>query len=60
MPIVYVVTNTINGRKYVGKCRHKKPGYLGSGLAITHAINKYGKGNRKSKRKIQKMAITNK
>lgn len=45
MPIVYVTTNKINGRKYLGKCVHKKPGYLGSGIAIRHAIRLYGREN---------------
>ncbi len=45
MPIVYVTTNRINGRKYLGKCVHKKPSYLGSGIAIRHAIKLYGRDN---------------
>jgi group I intron endonuclease len=45
MPIVYVTTNNINGKKYLGKCCHKKTFYLGSGVALKSAIKKYGKEN---------------
>jgi hypothetical protein len=45
MAIVYVITNVVNGKKYLGKCVHNKPWYFGSGLAIRHAIEKYGKHN---------------
>lgn len=45
MPIVYVTINKINGRKYLGKSVHGKPFYLGSGIAITNAIEKYGKSS---------------
>jgi len=45
MPIVYVTTNKINGKKYLGKSAHGRPGYLGSGIAIQNAIRKYGKEN---------------
>lgn len=45
MPIVYLTTNLINGKKYLGKCAHKKQYYLGSGIALKSAINKYGKQN---------------
>jgi hypothetical protein len=45
MPIVYVTTNLVNGKKYLGKCRHNKEYYLGSGVALKSAIEKYGKQN---------------
>lgn len=45
MPIVYVTTNKINGKKYLGKCVHNKEFYLGSGVALRKAIEKYGKEN---------------
>jgi hypothetical protein len=45
MAIVYITTNTVNGKKYLGKCVHNKSWYLGSGVAIKAAIKKYGKEN---------------
>jgi group I intron endonuclease len=44
---IYITTNNINNKKYIGKCKYK-PGsknYLGSGLHLKRAINKYGKEN---------------
>ena len=45
MAIVYVTTNLINGKKYLGKRVHDNPEYLGSGIALKLAIQKYGKQN---------------
>lgn len=44
---VYVTTNLVNGKKYVGQhcCHSVRKGYLGSGTAIKEAIKKYGKEN---------------
>lgn len=46
---VYEITNTINGRKYIGKrschCLIEKDKYMGSGKALLEAINKYGIDN---------------
>ena len=42
-PIIYKTLNLINLKLYIGQ--HKTSaddGYLGSGLLITRAINKYG------------------
>lgn len=43
---VYIITNLMNGKKYIGKrsCKHniENDKYMGSGLAITYAIKKYG------------------
>lgn len=42
---LYVTTNLINGKKYVGVCRYSRPNsktYLGSGKALRRAIKKYG------------------
>ena len=43
---IYVTTNLINGRKYIGQ--HAKPefdeSYYGSGTALKPAIKKYGIG----------------
>lgn len=43
--IIYKTTNLINGKFYVGKDAKNNPNYLGSGKALKHAINKYGKEN---------------
>jgi len=46
---VYVTTNLINGKKYVGKCIYERQNnwetYLGSGTYLKRAIKKYGKDN---------------
>ena len=45
---IYITTNTINGKKYIGQCslhRHDNTIYLGSGKAIKAAIAKYGDEN---------------
>ena len=45
MPVVYLVTNKINGKKYIGVDGKNNPSYLGSGKIIRQAITKYGKKN---------------
>ena len=42
MHFIYLTTNTINGKRYVGKTNGKNPKYLGSGLNLDRAIKKYG------------------
>jgi len=42
---VYITTNNINGKKYLGKHNGKNPNYLGSGTILKDAIKKYGKYN---------------
>jgi hypothetical protein len=44
-PIIYITTNLINGKKYIGRDSNNNPNYLGSGIAIAKAIKKYGKNN---------------
>lgn len=45
--IIYVTTNLINGKKYIGqhRCRTETDDYLGSGLILKKAIAKYGEQN---------------
>ena len=43
--VIYLVTNLINGKKYVGRDAYNHPGYYGGGTAIKKAIKKYGKEN---------------
>jgi group I intron endonuclease len=43
---IYMTTNLINGKKYVGRCSKDErwdSGYLGSGVFLKQAIKKYGK-----------------
>lgn len=46
---IYETTNNINGMKYIGKCVYHRQNdwnkYLGSGLYLKRAINKYGREN---------------
>lgn len=43
--IIYITTNIINGKKYIGKDERNNPNYLGSGIELKLAIKKYGKQN---------------
>ena len=43
MSIIYKITNTKNGKIYVGKSKIDNPLYLGSGTILNQAIKKYGK-----------------
>lgn len=45
MAFVYITTNLINGKKYLGKHNGNNSNYLGSGTLLKQAINKYGKEN---------------
>ena len=44
---IYITTNTINNKKYIGQKKYCKnhESYLGSGVLIKAAISKYGKEN---------------
>lgn len=42
---IYETTNKLNGKKYIGLCSRSDDGYLGSGVILKQAINKYGKDN---------------
>lgn len=43
--IIYKTTNLINGKIYVGQDSKNNPNYLGSGMLLKQAINKYGINN---------------
>ena len=43
--IVYLTTNKINGKPYVGQDSKNNPEYFGSGKLIQMAVKKYGKEN---------------
>ena len=46
--IIYITTNTANGKRYIGqhKCTSDSfDGYLGSGVAFLKALKKYGRNN---------------
>lgn len=47
MAYVYIITNLINGKQYVGSSRKHQidENYYGSGRAIKDALKKYGKNN---------------
>ena len=47
MAYVYLITNKINGKKYIGSSRKNQidENYYGSGKAIKDALKKYGKNN---------------
>jgi group I intron endonuclease len=40
-----MVTNLINGKKYIGMDSNNNPKYLGSGTLITQSLKKYGRKN---------------
>jgi hypothetical protein len=43
--VIYLTTNLINDKKYIGLDSYNKPNYLGGGTALKRAIRKYGKEN---------------
>jgi len=45
MGVIYMTTNLINGKKYIGRDSKNNPNYFGSGLLLKYAIRKYGKHN---------------
>lgn len=42
MPVIYITTNLINNKKYLGSDKHNNPKYYGSGKLLKLAIKKYG------------------
>ena len=47
--VIYITTNLINNKKYIGKDSYNNPKYLGSGTLLLEDIKKYGKKNFKKK-----------
>lgn len=47
--VVYLITNLINNRQYVGAEKRYNSGYFGSGRLIKEAIEKFGRENFKKK-----------
>ena len=43
--IIYKTINKINGHYYIGKDQRNNPEYLGSGLLLKRAVEKYGRDN---------------
>jgi hypothetical protein len=43
--VIYLTTNMCNNKIYIGKTIKDDKNYLGSGIAITNSIKKYGKEN---------------
>lgn len=43
---IYLTTNKINGKKYIGMCKNThRENYIGSGKLLKQAVKKYGKEN---------------
>lgn len=42
---IYLTTNNVNGKKYIGMTNGNKEDYMGSGRLIEKAFKKYGKQN---------------
>ena len=42
---IYITTNLINGKIYIGQCYAGKRWYLGSGVYLKNAVKLYGKEN---------------
>ena len=43
--VIYMTTNLINNKKYIGKDSNNNPKYLGGGIYLKKAFKKYGKKN---------------
>ena len=47
--IIYLTTNLINGKQYIGKDRNNNPHYLGGGVLLKEDIQTFGKSKFKKK-----------
>jgi len=56
---IYAITNLKNNKQYIGREKHYKPEYYGSGKLIKEAIKKYGKKNFKKEILIDDRNIDN-
>ena len=43
--VIYLTINLVNNKKYIGKDSNNNPNYLGSGVYLKQAIEKYGREN---------------
>ncbi len=43
--VIYLTTNLVNGKQYIGKDRNNNPHYLGGGVLLKEDIQKLGKTN---------------
>lgn len=43
--VIYLVTNLVNSKKYIGQDSKDDPRYLGSGYLLAKALKKYGEAN---------------
>ena len=45
MGVIYMTTNLVNGKKYIGRDKYNRKRYLGSGKLLKKAIKRYGKNS---------------
>ncbi len=45
IPHIYIVTNLVNGKIYIGQTNGDQTGYFAGGVYVNRAIKKYGKKN---------------
>lgn len=57
MGVIYMTTNLINGKKYIGRDSKNNPNYLGSGIQLKRSIKKHGRNN--FEKKILEVCVSN-